>query len=148
MPFAKRDFSLLLSALLIAATLFLAFYIFTHKTPNTASTIVTDKEQISGEPVVSNKPLPPRDSKLEFIGDKLSEAEQNLIEKKTAAALHALEQAKTATSHAIENQGQSEKEKLQALLTEVETIEHDIHHNEADEALRKIKQLEKRVETQ
>lgn len=142
--FIKRDFSLLLSVLLVAATFFLLFYIFSIKTPSDNMQV----QELKSEPIISNKPLPQRDSTLEFVGDKLSEAEQNLRRKKTVATLRALEQAKVATSRAIEHQVQEDKkEKLQMVLNEVETTERDIHHGEIDEALKRIRQLEKEVET-
>lgn len=150
--FVKKDFSLLLSLLLIAATFFLAFYIFTRKRPavlaNENLSDTAQAGQINSEPVISNKPLPPNNC-FETIGDKLSEAEQKLKTKKNAAALHALGQARAATSLAIETQTKAEeKEKLRSVLSEVETIEREIHHGEVDGALKRIRQIEKQIEPQ
>lgn len=148
---AKRDFSLLLSAVLMVATFLLAFYIFTRKAPDysdkNANNVSQSLQNI--EPIVSTKTLPSPDSNLEFISDKLSETKQNLRMKKTAVAFHNLERIKATTSRLIENETKSNlKDLLRFVLSEIEVIEHYIHLGEIEEALKHTQKLEQRIETE
>ena len=147
--FAKRDFSLLLSVMLMTATILLAVYIFARKFPDTSDKNGKNTAQQYVEPVVSTKVLPSPDGNLEFISDKLSETKQGLKNRKAAAALHNLEQIKAKVSRLLETETQTElKSLLQFILSETDTIERYIHLGEIDEALRHTQKLEQKIETE
>jgi hypothetical protein len=92
--------------------------------------------------------LPQRDVDVEVAGDHIAAAAAYLKNRQSAAALRALTQAGTVTSHAIERRKQTGKrfDMLEETLREIDSVERSVQHGALGEARTHLISLNKKLD--
>jgi hypothetical protein len=100
-------------------------------------------------PAVQFSPqLPQRDEDIESAGDHLAAATVYLKNRQSAAALHAMTQARSATAHAIDRRRQQGKrfEVLEEALREIDSAERYVQRGALTDARARLASLNNRLD--
>ena len=134
--------------------LFALILLLTSCAPKPAEETVTVKSTrhptVSAEaPRVSTAPLPIRDPDIEKAGDLIAEATLHLHQRQSAAALHALSLAQAEIKRALATTAQdgTTHDELLPTLGELETIRGVIHRGMFDDAIRRLGNLNRKLDT-
>jgi hypothetical protein len=141
----------LLGALCLC-TIFLLFALHSRRRTPVVETITTEEgsqTHAAPRPAVQFTPqLPQRDADIEAAGDHIAAATVFLKNRQSAAALRAMTQARSATTHAIDRRRQQGKrfDLLEETLREIDSAERYVQHGALNDARARLISLNNRLD--
>lgn len=141
----------LLAALVLGALLLL-FVLPSRRRVPVVETITTEEgsqTRATPRPAVQFTPqLPQRDADIEAAGDHIAAATVFLKNRQSAAALRAMTQARSATTHAIDRRRQQGKrfDLLEETLREIDSAERYVQHGALGDARARLISLNNRLD--
>ena len=138
-------------ALAITAVWLCALIIASRALRKTDETVTLDPNRRPGAispPAISSAPLPEADSDLEIVGDQIAKAIVNLNRGRREAALHALDQAQSASRRALASRPVTDKvnERLKLALRETEQARRQIARGKAVAAALSLRKLARQLD--
>src|SRR5262245_26332701 len=138
-------------ALVITAVWLCALIVTSRALRKTDETVTVDSSRRVGgilPPAISSAPLPTADSDLENVGDQIAKAIVHLNRGRREAALHALDQAQSASRRALASRPNTDKvnERLKLALRETEQARRQIARGKSGAAALALRKLARQLD--
>jgi hypothetical protein len=138
-------------ALAITAVCLCALIVTSRALRKTDETVTLDSNRRTASfspPAISSAPLPAADGDLEIVGDQIAKAIVHLNRGRREAALHALDQAQSASRRALASRPVTDKfnERLKLALRETEQARRQIARGKSGAAALALRKLARQLD--
>ena len=119
-----------------------------HKTDETVTLVSNRRIAAISSTAISSAPLPTADGDLEIVGDQIAKAIVHLNLGRREAALHALDQAQSASRRALASRPVTDKvsERLKLALRETEQARRQIARGKSGAAALALRKLARQLD--